>query len=423
MNIPRLEWDHPDVTNFIVSGKPIVLLNCPLSSQDGQLWSPEYLNNVIAKDFHCTVFSSKSNRFQYWDSTKNHGYKFTAPTEKREIVFDLFLQNLKNQSISSSNQTCTNNTDSQPTPKYYLQTSMVAEMGPKMMEEYTRFSLEAALQFKLKGQWDAFTTNLLLVGPTGVITPCHFDEQQNLFAQLHGHKRVRLFPPEAWRRLYPYPLSHACDRQTRVVLPSHPGANELDSENDRERFPAFARYATDPEYQEYYVDLNPSEVLYIPQYWFHQMEALDENVSLSWWFKHTSRSYMGPDGVIDLAKVSYVAMRRNLEGVVAKSVGSDRNAHNFFLAIAAGRIPLPRSFPMSGPPPPCRGEVSYQADYTHFEEVIPSDGDDFRRQNITLPPNAMELAIQALQLASVVLGPEKAPAFLKELVSGRFTEL
>jgi len=384
-------------------------------------WSPSKLSNVISKEFNCTVFSSNSNRFQYWDSTKNNGYNFTAPTNKLEMTFDSFLQHLQEASTSSS-QT------SSVKPNYYLQSSVVADMGTRMSEEYTKFSLDAALRFKLQGKWDAFTSNLLLVGPAGAITPCHFDEQQNLFAQIYGRKRVRLFSPEAWRRLYPYPLNHACDRQTRVVLPDQPGARELDDEKDRVRFPAFARYANDPDAQEMFVDLGPGEVLYIPQYWFHQMESLTESVSLSWWFKHTSRSYMGEDGVIDLDNVSYVAMRRNLEGVVAKSVGgatTPRNAHNFFLAIAAGRIPLPRNFPISGPPPPTRGQVSYKADYAHFEEVIPSDQEDFERQNIlsSLPSNAMILAIQALQLTSVVLGPEKAPAFLKELASGRFAGL
>lgn len=420
MDIPRLPWDSPDVANFITSGKPVVLLNCPLSSPVAGIWSPEYLSSLVAKEYECTVFSSTSNRFQYWDSSKNNGYNFTAPTQKLEISFDLFLKNLKDQSSVTSPSTCD---APSRTTKYYLQSSVVAEMGPRMMEEYTKFSLEAALRFKLQGKWDAFSANLLLVGPAGAITPCHFDEQQNLFAQVYGRKRVRLFPPEAWRRLYPYPLSHACDRQTRVVLPTVPGARVLDDERDRARFPAYARYADDPDAQELYVDLRAGEILYIPQYWFHQMEALEENVSLSWWFKHTSRNYMGPDGVIDLTNISYVAMRRNLEGVVAKSVGGGRGAHNFFLGIAAGRIPLPRSFPVNGPPPPSRGEVTYRADYAHYEDVIPADREDFDSHNVSLPAGAPELAVQALQLTSVVLGPERASAFLKELASGRFAGL
>lgn len=140
------------------------------------------------------------------------------------------------------------------------------------------------MTFKLAGGWDAFTTNLLLVGSPGVTTPCHFDEQQNLFAQLNGRKRVRLFPPAAWTRLYPYPLTHPCDRQARVVLPRTPGSCVLDSEEDREKFPAFS--ACTEHNQEYFVDLSAGEVLFVPQYWFHQMEALTENTSLSWYDMH-----------------------------------------------------------------------------------------------------------------------------------------
>jgi hypoxia-inducible factor 1-alpha inhibitor (HIF hydroxylase) len=95
--------------------------------------------------------------------------------------------------------------------------------------------------FKKAGQWDNLSNNLLLVGQRGAITPCHFDEQQNLFAQMYGTKRVRLFPPAAWPRLYTYPTWHPCDRQVQLTLPAIPGSNRLDREADNIRFPAFSQ--------------------------------------------------------------------------------------------------------------------------------------------------------------------------------------
>jgi hypoxia-inducible factor 1-alpha inhibitor (HIF hydroxylase) len=87
-------------------------------------------------------------------------------------------------------------------------------MGPKILEEYKKFSLETALHFKQLGGWDSLTNNLLLCGKTGFITPLHFDEQENLFAQLNGRKRARMFHPDNWFALYPYPNGHPCDRYT-----------------------------------------------------------------------------------------------------------------------------------------------------------------------------------------------------------------
>ena len=64
---------------------------------------------------------------------------------------------------------------------------------------------------------------MLLCGKTGFITPAHFDEQENLFVQLNGKKRVRLFHPDNWVCLYPFPIGHPCDRQSQLTLPVTPG--------------------------------------------------------------------------------------------------------------------------------------------------------------------------------------------------------
>ena len=66
--------------------------------------------------------------------------------------------------------------------------------------------------------WQNLTSNLLLIGERGNTTPAHYDEQQNLFAQLVGRKRCVLFSPAEWRCLYPYPLHHPHDRQSQVGL-------------------------------------------------------------------------------------------------------------------------------------------------------------------------------------------------------------
>lgn len=51
----------------------------------------------------------------------------------------------------------------------------------------------------------------------GNVTPAHYDEQQNFFAQIKGYKRCILFPPDQFECLYPYPVHHPCDRQSQVL--------------------------------------------------------------------------------------------------------------------------------------------------------------------------------------------------------------
>lgn len=51
---------------------------------------------------------------------------------------------------------------------------------------------------------------------TGNVTPVHYDEQQNFFAQISGKKKCTLFPPENFECFYPYPVHHPHDRQSQV---------------------------------------------------------------------------------------------------------------------------------------------------------------------------------------------------------------
>lgn len=56
--------------------------------------------------------------------------------------------------------------------------------------------------------------SLLLI--SGNVTPAHYDEQENFFAQIRGYKRFILFHPDQFKCMYPYPTYHPCDRQSQV---------------------------------------------------------------------------------------------------------------------------------------------------------------------------------------------------------------
>ena len=106
-------------------------------------------------------------------------------------------------------------------------------------------------EWQKRNGWGELTSNLLLVGQRGNTTPAHYDEQQNIFAQLHGRKRVVLFAPSDFRCLYPFPVPHPNDRQSQVDLHAP----------DLGRFPRFAEAAP------LEALLEPGELLFLPQYW------------------------------------------------------------------------------------------------------------------------------------------------------------
>eukprot|EP01038_Epipyxis_sp_PR26KG_P013074 gene13074-17524_t len=414
MEIPRLLWNSSDAVELIRCGKPVVLTECPLCYPPSPIWSVEELSSIIDPKFKMDVFSSTGARFTYWDNSKNNnGYSFQPPTTKMSMTMPEFFE-----MVSGDNNNNTNN--------YYLQQGLVAEMGPRILEEYVKFSFDAAANYKNIGQWNELTNNLLLLGKKGFITPLHFDEQENLFVQLDGIKRVRLFSPNNWHRLYPYPVGHPCDRQSQITLPLIPGSNTFENPDDNHRFPAFSRSPS----EEMYADLSPGEVLYIPQYWFHQMEGMTNNTSLSWWFKHNTKQGIDVTN-INLKDISLIAVRRNLESILTQIVGSGRRAHNFFLSIASNRLTIPHPLIRNG------DETTPEFDTFSFEELVddmpflPIDLEvGMAKLNAVTVENDStvissveawnEVVIKAVEFASLIVKPQFAVGFLKQLVSGRF---
>jgi [protein]-arginine 3-hydroxylase / protease len=113
----------------------------------------------------------------------------------------------------------------------------------------------------------------LWLGPQGIVTPVHFDSAHNLLVQIRGHKKLVLIPPQQSKLLY-YP---------RLEL-GHVNFSPVDVEApDFERFPRF-RHATPLE-----LELAPGEVLFIPVRWWHYARALEQTISINfWWFSMDS---------------------------------------------------------------------------------------------------------------------------------------
>ena len=409
--IPRFPYASLAAKDRISTGLPVVLTGgCPLAGAANSTdWNFSHLANVVSADFQADVYVSRTNRFMYSDDSKNRGgYEFTPPTRKITMTFGEFADSFVSDGVPVEE-------------KKYLQSSVVAEMGPEMITEYSsKFNLEYALLYKVIGDWDALTTNLLLCGPQGAVTPLHFDEQQNMFAQLWGQKRVRLFAPDAFPRLYPFPMGHPCDRQSQVKLPATPGSLELETEEDRLRFPGFASLGAAEQHAEVYADLNPGDVLYVPQYWWHQMEALTDNTSLSWWYKDITKASRAVtvDGEgkhkVDEAVVNLVAVRRNVENLIASSLGP-KNAHWFFLAVAAGMVDFPPDELEGGTESNADAETAWTplvVDAAQREAVLPH-----------FDPSWSEVLLQAYKMVRLLpfySSHQKAKAFLRGLVQGRF---
>jgi len=139
--------------------------------------------------------------------------------------------------------------------------------------------------------------------------PCHNDAMHNIFVQLHGRKRFRLYPPRAWEHLYVYPKFHLQHRNLMIELDTVGSSSSSSSSRRRagglKNFPL----AEGVENLELVAELDPGDVLYVlsplmlfavpyqlsdspsfmsinrylPPLWFHQVKALSTSMSVNVW--------------------------------------------------------------------------------------------------------------------------------------------
>jgi Cupin-like domain len=100
----------------------------------------------------------------------------------------------------------------------------------------------------------------LWVGPAGTVTPLHHDQNNILFCQVVGNKRVRLVPPFEVAMF---------DSLESIYSPIDPTVT-VD-----ERHPALADLAVID------LTLEAGEALFIPVGWFHHVTSLSESISMS----------------------------------------------------------------------------------------------------------------------------------------------
>jgi hypothetical protein len=250
--------------------------------------------------------------------------------------------------------------------KLFGDPSRTAEVSDVLMKFHSnQFRLDngaepADTAFAASGVYPCMSRINHSCAPTMNMTPAR------LYAQLHGAKRVILFSPADFGCLYPFPMHHPCDRQSQVDLYAP----------DLSRFPRF-RAARPLE-----AILQPGEVLYLPQYWWHHIENLDEAcVSLNFWFKDCAK----PEKVVlPLSASQHLAMRRNIEKLVAQKLGATK-----------AQLVLP-----------------LLASHTDAEQPAES-----------AVPEVGALREEVTRLLTHVMPAADVPAWLCELVEGRFPRL
>lgn len=203
----------PRAEILIDNEEPVVLTDTNLV-YPALKWDVNYLQEHIGNgDF--SVYLAQNHRFLYYDEKKMPNCEHFVPKSQRlEMKFSEFVDKMKETEESGGEE------------RVYLQQTLNDTVGRKIVMDFLGFNWNWINKQQAKRSWGQLTSNLLLIGMEGNVTPAHYDEQQNFFAQIRGHKRCILFPPDHFQSLYPYPVHHPCDRQSQVTPISpcaHPG--------------------------------------------------------------------------------------------------------------------------------------------------------------------------------------------------------
>jgi len=243
------------------------------------------------------VKRSPSQRFRYFDLKKNTGrYDFKQPLREEQMCLRDFLA--ESRFILEEGRA----------ERMYLQETLSGHA--EMAEEFASWRWELLIRVSSACGWGLPDSNELFVGMAGVETPLHFDERENLFYQVRGTKEIAVFPFVDYTRLYPFPTSHPCDRQSMVGTPVSP---------DVGAFPRFSEAVG------HYATLQAGDLLYLPYGWWHWLRNLEHlTVSVSFWSTTPPNDLSGgvPKAFSDhmLTRV-----RRNLESMVAQQHGPERH--------------------------------------------------------------------------------------------------
>ena len=152
--------------------------------------------------------------------------------------------------------------NSEEAKKLYLQQVRIQDLMPSLHDD---------INIIIKTFKEAtFSYPQLWVGTCHSLVPLHYDQPNNFLIQIYGEKRVLLFSPKQSKKLYMHPFHY------RIVHTS-----QIDSYIDvnKPNLSIFPKLQ-DAEFIE--VILKAGDILYIPPYWWHQVQGLSLNISITY---------------------------------------------------------------------------------------------------------------------------------------------
>jgi len=238
------------------------------------------LNDILAKSKpveELTSLDSETFKTNYFNKNRPVLIKGLAmnwvASKKWSLDFFLSLKEDKEILLLSDNFIQDDNRYKKSSFKNYIQNLKEAEINKKSFKEYLttldifKFypHLISDVDFSVFEKHTKTNEVTAWIGPSGTISGFHSDTANNMYAQIKGKKIFIICSTEFNNNMYP------SDKHIYEATASQVDINNFDAE----KFPKFK----DIDFK--IVNLEPGDVLYLPQKWWHYVQSLDTSISIS----------------------------------------------------------------------------------------------------------------------------------------------
>lgn len=238
------------------------------------------LNDILLQSSpleELTTFDSEIFKTKYFDKRKPIVYRGQAKnwgaSKKWDFDFLLDLKEDKDIQLLSENFIQDDNRYKKASFKEYIQKLKEAELNKVKVKDYLTTMdifkyfpyLKSDIDFSDFEQLTRTNEVTAWIGPLGTISGFHRDTADNMYAQIKGKKLFIICSNRNNKKMY------SSNKHIYEAVASQVDINNFDAD----KFPKFK------EIDFFKVILEPGDVLFLPQHWWHYVQSLDTSISIS----------------------------------------------------------------------------------------------------------------------------------------------
>ncbi len=258
IEIDRVDATTVSLEDVMSAGRPVILEGLVAEMGLEGVATPDALREIAGDHrVNVTEFDATRPYFLY-----SGGYD-TVPLDRRPMAVRELLDTMFDDGVA----------DGTVVYQLFGVNSLDGEAARILdqVDEAVKARVDRATEPRFSGIW---------IGSPGAVTPLHHDAWPGLLFQTHGTKRVALYAPSDRTHLaFRTPLR---GEGRWSELPGRSGDASVDE------FPGIAHA------HRFVGSLTPGDVLHIPAFWAHEMEADTANISMPFRFAGTTATYFNP---------------------------------------------------------------------------------------------------------------------------------